>query len=139
VVSQPEPELAIDLCLVARVGVVDDLGDVGQCGDDVTDLFAGEPLAAGAVLAQPGLGEGLLGLGLGDPLADDLWIAAGVEGGPVGGELPVAVGDGPAFGSLVRVVVGLGVNELVEGVFDPIGLEDGGEPPVEGWDDLVLA
>jgi hypothetical protein len=119
--------LAVDLCLVAWVGVVDDLGNVGQGRDDVLDLFPAEPLRRGAALAQACLGEGLVGLGLGDPLADDLGVGAGVEGGAVDGELAVAVGDDPLVGGGLGVGVGLGFDELVEGVLDAIGGERGGQ------------
>jgi hypothetical protein len=99
---------------------VDDLGDVGQRCDDVSDLFSAEPFGAGSALPQARLGKGLLALGLGDPLADDLGVAAGVEGGAVGGELAVAPGDDSAVGPGVGGGVGLGVDDLVEGCAIPL-------------------
>jgi hypothetical protein len=87
VVGQPQSKLAVDLGLVACVGVGDDLSDAGQRGDDVLDLVSAQPPVVAAALAQPGLGEGSLGPDLGDPFADDGGIGAGVERGAVVGEL----------------------------------------------------
>ncbi|MGC5021787.1 hypothetical protein [Micromonospora sp. DT47] len=77
---------------------MDDLGEAGQGGDDVLDLFAAESLARGVLLAQAGFGERLLGLDLADPLGDDCGVGAGVERGAVVGEFPVGLGQGPGVG-----------------------------------------
>lgn len=49
--------------------------------------------------AHPGLGGYLLGLGLGDPWADDGGVCPGLEAGPVLADLGVVLGDAGAGGS----------------------------------------
>jgi hypothetical protein len=51
----------------------------------------------------------------------------------------VEFGEGVACGVQGRCVVGLGVFQVVEDVFDVVGVEGFGEPGVEGFGELVFA
>src|SRR5262249_33184440 len=62
------------------------------------DEMPSKPLGRGSALAQAGLSEGPLGLGLGDPLRDNLGVGTGIEGGAVVGELAVALGEDARLG-----------------------------------------
>jgi hypothetical protein len=57
---------------------------------------------------------------LGDPLADDRWVGAGLQGGPGAGKTPVAVGQEPpgshAFGAVGRLLVAGGRDRLAGGL-----------------------
>jgi hypothetical protein len=83
VVGEPQAELLVGPGHLGGFCVAQVPGDVRAFFDQGLDLLAGEGGRAGCRLAQLGLGREPLGLGLGDPLADLLRIATGIEGGPV--------------------------------------------------------
>jgi hypothetical protein len=135
-----EADLTVQLGFILRVGVVDDLGDVGQGGHNLLDLLAGEAVGRRVgVMAKLQVGLGLLCLGFGDPLRDDRWVGAGVEGGSVAGDLAVVVGEELGFVGRVGGGVRLAVGELVDGVLNVGGREEGGEPVVDGGEDFGFA
>jgi len=94
VIGQAETELAVDLCLVGGVGLVQDGEQAAQAVDERCDLFAAHSRSnAPGGLAEFGLGFEPFGLGLRDPAGDQRRVGAGPEGGAVASELRLAVGD----------------------------------------------
>jgi hypothetical protein len=85
VVGEPQAELLVGTGHLGGFGIAQIPGDVRTHFDQGLDLVAGESGRAGGRLAKLGLGGEPLGLGQGDPFADLLGVAAGVEGGPVAG------------------------------------------------------
>jgi hypothetical protein len=77
VVGEPQAELAVGTGHVGRVRVSRVSGDVGAPFDQLLDLLTGQGGLAGG-LAAFGLGLEALSLGVGDPPADLLRIAASV-------------------------------------------------------------
>ncbi|MEV0108049.1 hypothetical protein AB0H42_17175 [Nocardia sp. NPDC050799] len=73
------------------------------------------------------------------PFRDQRGVGSGFQRGAVGGQFPVESGEGVACGVQDRCVVGLGVFQVVEDVFDVVGVEGFGEPGVEGFGELVFA
>jgi hypothetical protein len=93
----------------------------------------GESCRASGGLAQLCLGGQRVGLGLGDPLADLLGIAAGVERRAVAGHLGRDVLD-PSQSRLPGCVIRLGLlagHDLVDGASEVSRGEYGGEPLVD--------
>jgi hypothetical protein len=140
-VGQAQAELLVDLGFVGGVGLVQDGGQAAEAADERGDLFAGQPgFVAFGDLAEFGFGFESFGLGLGDPAGDQRGVGAGLESGPVAGELGLAVGDllrGPVGGRALTGI-GLGVCHRVDGLGELGRVERLGEPGVERVDDGFL-
>ena len=115
-------------------------------GDKSADVVVGEP-AAGLVAGLADIaGEccGAFGFDLSGPFGDGLRVGSGVEGGLVAGEAGVAVGEGGLGvlgwrGGLGGGGRGLGCLHLADGLGEPVGREDDGEPSVDGGQDVRFA
>jgi hypothetical protein len=96
-VGEPEPERPVDLHLVSRVGLGPGLGQVAEAVQDGGELFrhqCGRCLVlAWWLMAAAGGGPVALFLRFGDPAGDQARVGAGIEGGPVAGDLLVVLGD----------------------------------------------
>jgi hypothetical protein len=93
-VSQPKPELAVDLALVLRFSLVQGDQQVPQTLDHRRDLLAAHARAGGpGGLPQLGFGLQPLGLGLGHPATDDDRVGARFQDRPMPSEFRVAFGD----------------------------------------------
>jgi hypothetical protein len=103
-------------------------------------LLAG---AGGAELVEGVLGVALLLDGLGDPLVDDLGVAAGLQRRPMAGELALTVGQGQLGGPQPRIgaIPGLGVGggQPTAGRLDVGRADQPGEPRVQLWEQVGLA
>jgi hypothetical protein len=82
VVGEPQAELLVGTGHLGGFGIAQIPGDIRALFDQGLHLLAGEGGRAGGRLAQLSLGGEPLSLGLSDPLADLLGVAADVEGGP---------------------------------------------------------
>ncbi|MEU6680342.1 hypothetical protein [Streptomyces sp. NPDC046925] len=141
VVGQAQPELAVDLGLVGRVGLFQDGEQAAECVDQVLDLFAAQPLRprcrAGPIETGPGRHVPVLDVA--GPARDQGGIGSGFQRGTVLGELAVAGGDLAACRLGVRVGRGLGLRQHVQRGGQVLGVEGPGEPAVEGRQDGILA
>jgi hypothetical protein len=125
VAGKPQAELLVGPAHLGGLGVAQVPGGVRAFFDQGLDLLADEGVPAGGRLAQPGLGGEPLGLGLRDPLADLLGIAAGIEGSPVAAHLHAGFLD-PGHGCLRGGTVGvcpLAGHDLVDGVTEAVTIE----------------
>ena len=126
-----EPELIVDGCFLGGDGVVDDVAQVAEAGDERADVADGKPAAG----VMPGLGGvagdggGAVGLDLAGPSGDCLRVGSCVEGGLVAGELCVALGDdGAGVGGGDARSGGrgrLGCFNLADGLVEAVRGEDG--------------
>jgi hypothetical protein len=94
-VGDLEAELFVDGCFHWWLGVVDDVAQVAEAGDEGADVVFGELAGRLVVVSAGGAGEhgSALGLDLAGPVGDGLGVGSGVERGLVAGESGVAAGD----------------------------------------------
>ncbi len=94
-VGDLEAELFVDGGLHRWLGVVNDVAQVAEAGDEVTDVVFGKLAGRLVVVSAGGAGEhgSALGPDLAGPFGDGLRVGSGVEGGLVAGESGVAAGD----------------------------------------------
>jgi hypothetical protein len=107
VVGQLQPEVLIDLRLVVRCGCSQHLPEVPECGDQIADLILRHPGTLRR-LAELGLRQGALRLGLGDPAAHHAGVGAAVQRRPVARQLRLTLPDRRArrdHPDLTRIVV----------------------------------
>jgi hypothetical protein len=93
-VDKAQPKLGVQLGPVGVFRAAEQRDDIADRASHRGDLLRGQAGRADASKRSEACpGRELAGLGLGDPDADDGRVAAAIESGPVGGELPVGLGD----------------------------------------------
>jgi hypothetical protein len=93
-VDKAQPKLGVQLGPVGVSRAAEQRDDIADGASHCGDLIPAESGRADASKRSEACpGRELAGLGLGDPDADDGWVAAAIESGPVGGELPIGLSD----------------------------------------------
>ncbi|MFE4832236.1 hypothetical protein [Streptomyces sp. NPDC056672] len=110
VIVQAQPEVAVDLSFVGRIGGTECGQQAAECVHEGADLVLAHAssFAVSALDAcQFRCGGRALGLDFTAPGGDECGVGSRFEGGAVPGELAVALGDGPVFGLGLGVAGGL--------------------------------
>nr|WP_263972282.1 hypothetical protein [Spongiactinospora rosea] len=139
-VGQPQSDLRVQLRLVGRVGLLQDLHQVTDGRHHRVNLFRSHPPPC-TDLPELRLNRRPLGLYLGDPPCDQRGVGPGLQGGTVRGQLAVTFDDPPAQ----RLIGGAGRTVLAGGgqfmcrLRDPFLAECGGQPGVQRGQHVGLA
>ncbi|MFC7382179.1 hypothetical protein [Sphaerisporangium rhizosphaerae] len=141
-VGQPQAELGVQAGLPDRLGLAEQLHHPAERVHHLGKVVPREPPPAGRRPEQPRLGRDLPCLLLANPPGHHGRVGAGLQGRPVLGELPIALGHLTASRD-ERLALGhvdsLRLDKEIERGVDPMRSEQPAEPVVQARHDRVLA